>query len=106
MSGMTLNDWDETVQAKRFSSYDDNWEITGSGQYDLSQVAVNEEDEENMGQIMEEYQRQLTREINPDELNFEEETKDPGCKYFDLSESHSRMIWSKLKCWQLQSHWA
>ena len=55
MSGMTLNDRDETVQAKKFSSYKDNLQISGSGRYDISVVEMNEDNEENMGEIIENY---------------------------------------------------
>ena len=76
---MTLNDWDdEPASAKKFSSYEqaetfentfDDWEITGSGKYDLTKIQDYMEDEEEheavdnkeeLGQIVDTYERFLT----------------------------------------------
>lgn len=50
MSGITLNDREPTVQAKKFTSYGDqyentfdDWEITGSGKYDLEKDEFDDE---------------------------------------------------------------
>jgi len=76
MSGLSFNDWDDPVpsKAKKFSSHDydfentyDDRELTGKGTYDLEN-----EREEELGEVVLEYTRMLTGKIQ-----IPEETKEP-----------------------------
>lgn len=63
MSGITLNDWDETQAVGKFSSYsNEDKAINASGAYDWQAMGEQAymEPEEELEEIMGEYQRALT----------------------------------------------